>query len=227
MIGPRRTFPRALVPPHSPGLTMAGAAMLWVGWFGFNGGSALAANSSAATAILATHLAAAVAALVWITIEWVRTGKPTSIGMVTGCVAGLACVTPASGYISPMGALVLGAVSGTVCFFAVNWVKGRLKIDDSLDVFAVHGVGGMLGSILVAILAAKEFGGVGYAEDLDMGSQLAVQALAVAVTALWSAIATIVLVKVLAAVTGLRVSPEAETEGLDIVSHGESAYENT
>jgi Amt family ammonium transporter len=227
MIGPRRNFPRAMVPPHSPGLTMAGAGMLWVGWFGFNGGSALAANASAASAILATHLAASAAALVWISIEWLRSGKPTSVGMVTGCVAGLATITPASGYVGPMGALAFGVAGGAVCLYAVNWIKLTLKIDDSLDVFAVHGVGGMLGSVLVAVFTATSLGGVGYAEGLDMVKQLTVQVLAVAVVALWSAVATYVLVKLLALVTRLRVNGEEENEGLDLSTHGERAYENT
>jgi len=227
LIGPRRSFPKTMVPPHSPGLTMAGAGMLWVGWFGFNGGSALTADAAAGSAILATHFAASAAALIWIAIEWLRTGKPTSVGMVTGCVAGLATITPASGYVGPMGALVIGMAGGLVCIYAVNWVKLHLKIDDSLDVFAVHGVGGMLGSLLVAVFAAKELGGVGYGPDMNTTRQLAVQLTAVGVTALWSAVVTVVLVKTLALVTGLRVNAEEENEGLDFVSHGESAYENT
>jgi Amt family ammonium transporter len=226
LIGPRSTFPRTLVPPHSPGLTMTGAGMLWVGWFGFNGGSALTANAAAGSAILATHFAASAAALVWIAIEWRRGGKATSVGMVTGCVAGLATITPASGYVGPMGGIAIGIAGGTLCIFAVNWVKLKLKIDDSLDVFAVHGVGGMLGSILVAIFADKSLGGVGYGKDLDMASQFNVQLLAVGVTVVWSAFATFVLVKLLTYVTGLRVNPEQENEGLDFISHGESAYDH-
>jgi Amt family ammonium transporter len=143
LIGPRAGFPHHLIPPHSPGMTMAGAGMLWVGWFGFNGGSALAADASAGYAVMATHLAAAAAAMTGMAIEWWRIGKPTSIGLVTGAVAGLATITPASGYVGPMGAVVLGAIGGTVCFFATNLIKQRFRIDDTLDVFAVHGVGGM------------------------------------------------------------------------------------
>ncbi len=226
MVGPRLTFPRTLVPPHSPGLTMAGAAMLWVGWFGFNGGSALAADATAGSAILATHFAASAAALVWIIIEWVRTGKPTSVGMVTGVIAGLATITPASGYVSPMGGIIIGAISGGVCLYAVNWIKLTLKIDDSLDVFAVHGVGGMIGSLLLAVFISKDWGGVGYAEGMDLLGQLKAQALGVGLTAVWSAVATFVLVKVLSAATGLRVSTDHEREGLDITAHGERAYED-
>jgi Amt family ammonium transporter len=226
MIGPRTSFPRAMVPPHSPGLTMTGAGMLWVGWFGFNGGSALAADAAAGSAILATHFAASAAALAWIAIEWQRGGKPTSVGMVTGCVAGLATITPASGYVGPMAAIVIGLAGGTLCIFAVNWVKQRLKIDDTLDVFAVHGVGGMLGSILVAVFADKGLGGVGYAKDMDMMLQLNAQLFGVGVTALWSAAATYVLVKICGFVIGLRVNPEEENEGLDLIAHGESAYDH-
>ena len=227
VIGARRGFPDHLIPPHSPGMTMAGAGMLWVGWFGFNGGSALAANASAAYAIMATHLAASAAAIAWTGIEWWRAGKPTSIGLVTGAVAGLATVTPASGYIGPMAALVLGLIGGSVCFVATNIVKRRFRIDDTLDVFAVHGVGGMIGSVLVAILAAKSFGGVGYSDGMNMGSQLAVQVITVAGVAIWSAVATFVLVKIIGAVTKPRVGREQEIEGLDVVSHGERAYDLT
>jgi ammonium transporter, Amt family len=225
LIGPRTGFPQHLTPPHNPGMTMAGAGMLWVGWFGFNGGSALAANATAGDAIMATHLAAIAAALTWMTIEWLRVGKPTSIGLVTGAVAGLASVTPASGYIGPMGALVLGAIGGAVCFVATNIVKRRFRIDDTLDVFAVHGVGGMIGSVLVAILAAPALGGVGYVAGMDLPRQLVVQIEAVAAAAAWSGVATFALVKLIGALTGLRVSREQEIEGLDVATHGERAYD--
>ncbi len=205
---------------------MAGGGMLWFGWFGFNGGSALAADGSAAEAILATQFAAAAASLTWMAIEWLRAGKPTSIGLVTGAVAGLATITPASGYVGPGGALIIGVVAGTVCFHVTGFVKQRLRIDDSLDVFAVHGVGGMVGSILVAILAAPALGGVGYAPDMGMSRQLLAQATGVAAAAAWSAVATFVIVKLLAATTGLRVSAEAESDGLDLAAHGERAYEH-
>jgi ammonium transporter, Amt family len=225
LIGPRTGFPQHLIQPHSPGMTMAGAGMLWVGWFGFNGGSALAANGNAAYAIMATHLAAATAALTWMAIEWLRIGKPTSIGLVTGAVAGLATITPASGYVGPMGAIALGAVGGTVCFFATNLVKQRFRIDDTLDVFAVHGIGGIAGSILVAILAMPALGGVGYAVGMTVESQLVVQIVTVAGVALWSLVATFILVKLIGAMTRPRVSREQEIEGLDVVTHGERAYD--
>jgi Amt family ammonium transporter len=225
LIGKRRGFPGSLAPPHNPGMTMAGAGMLWVGWFGFNGGSALAAGATAGAAILATHLAAAAGAVTWTTLEWIKIRKPTSIGAVTGCVAGLATITPASGYVGPMGAILIGAAGGAAGLFATVFVKQRLVIDDSLDVFAVHGVGGMLGSLLVAIFAAPLLGGVGLAAGTGWLAQLGVQALVILVVALWSAFASIVLIKAIGAVTPLRVGAQEEFEGLDISTHGERAYE--
>lgn len=227
MIGKRKGFPNHLVPPHSPGFTMTGAGMLWVGWYGFNGGSALAANASAGAAILATHLAASVAGLAWMSLEWLKAGKPTSIGIVTGAVAGLATITPAAGYVGPGGALAIGLAGGVVCFFATLLVKQVAKVDDTLDVFAVHGVGGMLGSLLVAVFALPELGGNGLAQGIDWKNQLAVQATAVGAVALWSAVATFIVVKLLAGFHKLRVSGEAEYEGLDLASHGERAYDFT
>ena len=227
MVGARRGFPHNLMPPHSPGMTMAGAGMLWVGWFGFNGGSALAADASAASAIIATHFAASAAALAWMALEWLRVGKPTSVGLVTGCVAGLATITPASGYVGPMGAIAIGVAGGAVCFFATLAVKQRFEIDDSLDVFAVHGVGGMLGSVLVAVFAAASLGGVGYAEGMDLPRQLGVQLGAVAAAALWSGLATALLVKLLDILVGARVSAEEEYDGLDLAAHGERAYDHS
>mgnify|MGYP001551591496 CR=1 FL=1 len=226
LIGPRDGFPHRLSPPHSPGLTMAGAGMLWVGWFGFNGGSALAANASAGYAIVATHLAAAAAGLTWAAIEWLRIGKPTSIGIVTGCVAGLATVTPASGFIAPMGAVAIGILGGGVCFTATLVIKQRFRLDDTLDVFAVHGVGGMAGSLLVAGFAAPALGGVGYAPGMGFTSQLGIQLATVAAAALWSAVATFALIKLAAPLTGLRVSREQEYDGLDLATHGERAYDH-
>jgi Amt family ammonium transporter len=225
MIGARRGFPGTMIPPHSPVMTMIGAGMLWFGWFGFNGGSALAATTGAASAILATHLAAATGAIAWTLSEWIKVGKPTSVGIVTGCVAGLATVTPASGYIGPGGAIVIGALGGIVCFNATLYVKQKLRIDDSLDVFAVHGVGGMLGSLLLAVFALPALGGLGLAEGATWGHQLGVQAVAVAVTAVWSGVATWLLVTAVGAVTGRRVSAEEEYEGLDLSSHGERGYD--
>ena len=226
MVGKRQGFPAALSPPHSPGMTMMGAGMLWVGWFGFNGGSVLSADASAANAILATHLSAAAGAMAWTAAEWVKIRKPTSIGIVTGCVAGLATITPAAGYVSPGAALVIGAAGGLVCFLITLYVKQRLLIDDSLDVFAVHGVGGMLGSLLLAVFALPELGGSGLSQGGALG-QLGIQALAIVVTALWSGLVTFGLTRLLGAVTPLRVDAEAEYEGLDLASHGERAYEYT
>jgi Amt family ammonium transporter len=226
LIGPRRGFPDNLTQPHSPGLTMAGAGMLWVGWFGFNGGSALAASGPAAMAILATHLAACAAALTWMAIEWARLRKPTSVGLVTGCIAGLATITPASGYVGPIGAIAIGVAGGAVCLFTTGLVKQRLRIDDTLDVFAVHGLGGMLGTTLAAVFIAPQFGGVGYAEGMDMSGQLKAQLLGIAAAVVWSAAATFVMVKIFGAITRLRVVPDHEEEGLDLAIHGERAYEH-
>jgi Amt family ammonium transporter len=224
LIGKRRGFPSSLTPPHSPGLTMAGAGMLWVGWFGFNGGSSLTADSSAAMAILATHLGAAAGAMTWTAIEWMKIGKPTSIGIVTGCVAGLATITPAAGYVGPAGAMLIGCAGGMVCFFATLYVKHRLRVDDSLDVFAVHGVGGMLGSLLLSVFALPALGGTG-AGNAAWVPQLGVQVLAVVVTAAWSGAATYALTRAIGAFVPLRVDAEQEYEGLDFASHGERAYD--
>jgi Amt family ammonium transporter len=227
MLGARRGFPHHLTPPHNPTMTMVGGGMLWVGWFGFNGGSALAADATAAAAIIATHLSAATAALAWMALEWIKQGKPTSIGIVTGSVAGLATVTPAAGFVGPLGAIVIGLCAGLVCYAATVTMKQRFKIDDTLDVFAVHGVGGMLGSLLVAIFALPALGGAGLAADMVWTQQLTVQAMAVALVALWSGIATFAIVKLIGLVTALRVSEEQENEGLDLASHGERAYDYT
>jgi len=227
MIGARNGFPHRLNPPHSPGMTMAGAGMLWVGWFGFNGGSALAANASAASAILATHFAASAAALTWMAIEWLRVGKPTSVGIVTGCVAGLATITPASGFVGPAGAMVIGITGGAVCFFCTNLIKLRLRIDDSLDVFAVHGIGGMTGSLLVAFFALPALGGVGYAAGMDLSRQFVAQLIGVLTAVVWSAGWTFALVKVVGALCGIRVSAEEESDGLDLATHGERAYDHS
>jgi Amt family ammonium transporter len=226
MIGARKGFPHSLIPPHSPGITMAGAGMLWFGWFGFNGGSALAADGTAASAILATHFAAAAGALSWMGAEWLRIGKPTSIGLVTGSVAGLATITPASGFVGPVGALAIGIAAGLICFRATGLIKQRFRIDDSLDVFAVHGVGGMLGTLLAAVFALPALGGVGYAEGMDIWRQLEAQSAGIGAAALWSVVASVVLIKVLGLVIGLRVSPEEESDGLDLTTHGERAYDH-
>ena len=225
MIGKRRGFPQTMIPPHSPAMTMIGAGMLWVGWFGFNGGSALAANASAGNALLATHLSASTAALAWALLEKLKIGKATSVGLVTGAVAGLATVTPAAGYVSPLGGVICGLAGAGVCFTAVLAIKQRWRIDDSLDVFAVHGVGGMLGSLLLAPLASTAFGGIGLAGGRTIFDQLGVQALAVGVVVLLSAVASVVLARIAALIVPMRVDAEAEHDGLDLASHGERAYE--
>jgi len=224
VLGARAGFPTQLRPPHSPGLCMIGASMLWVGWFGFNAGSALSAGSSAGMAMAVTHISAATASLVWIFIEWAKHGKPSLVGVVTGMVAGLATITPASGFVGPLGGLCIGLAGGFICFQAVGFVKRRLQIDDSLDVFAVHGVGGILGTLLAAIFAAKSLGGAGFAEGATMGSQFVVQLTGVAATVAWSAIATYAIAKITLAMVGLRASDEEMTEGLDLSYHGERDY---
>ncbi len=225
MLGARHGFPREISPPHSPGMVMTGAAMLWVGWFGFNAGSALAANGSAGMAMTVTHISAATASLTWMTIEWMRYGRPSLVGLVTGTIAGLATITPASGFVGPIGGFLLGISAGIVCFAMVQIVKYRLKIDDSLDVFAVHGVGGALGSLLVAFFADTAFGGRGLSDTVTMGSAFGVQLTAVIVIAAWSAIASFVLLKIIDAAVGLRVDGDQEVEGLDITAHGERGYD--
>jgi ammonium transporter, Amt family len=222
---PRDGFPKDLSPPHNPGMVMIGAGMLWVGWYGFNGGSALAANGAAGMAMLVTHLAAAAAGLTWAVLERVKFGRSSMVGLVTGVIGGLATVTPASGFVGPLGGLVLGVLASLVCFAAVDFVKHRLKIDDSLDVFAVHGVGGIMGSLLVALLASPLFGGWGYPEATgNMGAQLGVQALGLVAVLAWSAIATLVILVVTQATVGLRATEEAIEEGLDSAAHGERAF---
>jgi Amt family ammonium transporter len=217
MLGKRKGFPNDLAVPHRPAMVMIGASMLWVGWFGFNGGSQLAADGGAGMALLVTHISASVATLVWIAIEAITNRKPTLVGAATGTIAGLATVTPAAGVIGPGGALLIGLAGGLVCYFAVNLIRVKLKIDDSLDVFAVHGVGGMLGILLLPLLSATALGGTG--EGVFM-TQL-VGTLAVVA---WSAIASFAILLALKLTLGLRVSEEQEFEGLDTSLHGESAY---
>jgi Amt family ammonium transporter len=225
VIGSRRGFPNHVMPPHNPGMTMAGAAMLWVGWFGFNGGSALAADANAGQAILVTHLAASCGAVTWMVIEWIRFGKPSSVGLVTGMVAGLATITPAAGVVGPMGAIVYGVLAGILCFSVTRYIKFTLRIDDSLDVFAVHGVGGILGSVLLAIFASPALGGAGLPAGATMGSQLVVQIIGVGVVALWSGLVTFGVLTIFRATSRLRVSQEEEHDGLDLTAHGERAYD--
>ena len=224
MVGPRDGFPRVQHPPHNPGMTMTGAGMLWVGWYGFNGGSALAANGDAAMALLVTHISAATAGLVWAVLERVRFGRSSMVGLVTGVVAGLATITPASGFVGPVGGLILGACGSAVCFLAVDLVKHRLKIDDSLDVFAVHGVGGILGSLLVAVLASPAIGGVGYAPGVSMLGQAGVQLLGVVAVVAWSVVLTLAILWAVRRTLGLRAGDLQIEDGLDVAEHGERAY---
>ena len=221
MLGPRKGFPDSVKPPHNPGMVMIGAAMLWVGWFGFNAGSQGAANGAAGLTMLVTHIAAATASLTWMIVEKIKTGKAGLVGIVTGMVAGLATITPASGNVGPIGALILGFLAGFVCYFACGFVKEKLGIDDTLDVFAVHGVGGMMGSILVAVLGTSTFGGSGVD---NVGEQLVTQLIGVGATAALSIVGTVVIVYIIQATVGLRVSEEEENEGLDKSVHGESGY---
>jgi Amt family ammonium transporter len=225
MLGPRDGFPNDLHPPHNPGMTMMGAGMLWVGWYGFNAGSALAADAAAGSALVATHLSAATAGLVWGVIEKIRFGRTSMIGMVTGVVAGLATVTPASGFIGPVGGMILGALGSLICFHCVKPVKSLLKLDDSLDVFAVHGVGGILGTMGVAVLAGAQFGGAGYGAGMDMASQAGVQGLGVLAVCAWSAGVSAVILLLCKYTIGLRATPEAIEDGLDLSTHGERAYQ--
>jgi ammonium transporter, Amt family len=224
VIGKRRGFPNVPMPPHNLPLAACGAGMLWVGWFGFNGGSALAANGSAAMAVLTTHMGAAAGALAWMLIEWRRYGKPSLLGVITGMVAGLGTITPASGFVGVGGALAIGAIAGTVCFFATQLLKRVLHIDDSLDVSPVHGVGGIVGSVLTGVFAAVSLGGTGFTVQKTMVAQLGVQALGVLVTMAWCGLVTYLLLKLLDATLGLRVSEEQESEGLDLAAHGERGY---
>ncbi len=228
VVGPRRGFPGTAMPPHNLTMTVTGAGMLWVGWFGFNAGSALAANSDAGMAMLVTHLSAACGALAWMTLEWIKFGKPSVLGIVTGMVAGLGTITGASGYVDAGGALVIGLVAGVVCFYATQYVKRVLKIDDSLDVSPVHGVGGIIGTLLAGLFASKGLGifsGKGLADGVSIASQLGVQALGVIATLAYTAVITFITLKITALLTkGLRVSAEEENEGLDLVDHDERGY---
>ncbi len=224
-IGPRKQFVKSTVkPPHSPILTMIGASMLWVGWFGFNGGSALSAGTNAGMAVLVTHVSAAVASIVWMIIERIRFGKSSLVGIVTGMVAGLATVTPASGYIGVPGGMILGLVGGVVCYIVADLLKGRIKVDDSLDVFAVHGVGGVIGTIMVSFLAMDQFSGAGLAEGVTMQAQLITQLYGVGITVAWTIVFTLLALWITTFFTRLRVQDSTEDEGLDEKAHGEKAY---
>jgi Amt family ammonium transporter len=224
VLGRRKGFPETAMPPHNLTMTVIGACMLWVGWFGFNAGSALAANGTAGMTMLVTHIGAAAGSLTWMFCEWIRFGKPSVLGIVTGMVAGLGTITPASGFVGPLGALVIGVTAGLVCFVATNYMKRTLRVDDSLDVFPVHGVGGIIGTLLTGVFAATTLGGVGFAEGVTMGKQVTTQLTGILVTAAWSGIATLILLKLIDVTLGLRVSVEQETEGLDTVLHNETGY---
>ncbi len=229
VLGPRRGFPTTPMMPHNMTLTVIGAGMLWVGWFGFNGGSALAANGDAAMAMLVTHISAAAGAMTWMFIEWIKFKKPTVLGTVTGMVAGLGTITPASGFVGPAAALIIGILAGFICFNATMYIKRVLKIDDSLDVFPVHGVGGMLGTFLAGIFASTQLGlfsGQGFADGISsIPEQLKVQLIGIVSVLVYTAVITWVLLKIVDVMVGLRISPEDETEGLDIASHEERGYD--
>ncbi len=222
MVGPRSGYPQTHMTPHNMTMCLTGTGMLWVGWFGFNGGSALAANGDAAMAILVTQTSASVAALTWIAIEWVKLGKPSALGFATGAIAGLAAVTPASGFIGPEGAFVIGLTSGAVCWWAATQLKIKLGYDDALDVLGVPGVGGLIGVLLVAVFASTTFGG--NQEGLDIGGQLKTQSIAAVVTILWTAVGTYISLKV-ASIVGLRVGADDEEVGLDLTQHTERGYD--
>jgi len=229
MMGPRRGFGSVAMPPHNLTMTVTGAGMLWVGWFGFNAGSAVASDNSAAMAMLVTHLSAACGSLAWMTMEWIRHGKPSVLGIVTGMVAGLGTITPASGSVGPAAAVVIGLSAGVVCYFATITLKNVLRVDDSLDVFPVHGVGGILGTLLAGVFCAPHLGifsGNGFSDGIDsIAGQLAVQATGVGATFVYTAVGSWVLLKIVDALVGLRVSDEEETIGLDLVLHDERGYD--
>jgi len=228
VIGERRGFGVNAMPPHNLTMTVIGAGMLWVGWFGFNGGSALAADGNAAMAMLVTHISAAAGAGTWATIEWFRHGKPSVLGVVTGMVAGLGTITPASGFVGPAGGLAIGLTAGIVCYTATQFIKVKLKLDDSLDVFPVHGVGGILGTFLAGIFASAGLGvfsGQGYAEGVTMASQVWVQLVGIGSTVIYTAVMTYIILKLVDLLIPLRVERDQETEGLDIVSHDERGYD--
>ncbi len=227
MLGNRKGFPEVPMPPHNRTMVMIGASMLWVGWFGFNAGSAVAADSSAAMAMLVTHISAAVGALTWMSIEWIKQGKATIIGIATGMVAGLATITPAAGTVGPGGALLIGLMAGLVCFYATQAIKGFFNIDDSLDVFPVHGVGGILGIVMLSFVGSPDgFLGSGASGIADGGpiAQLKIQLLGVLVIAVWTALATYIIIKLIKIFTDIRVSEEAEMEGVDVNEHNEQGY---
>ena len=224
VLGRRRGFPDTAMPPHNMTMAVTGACMLWVGWFGFNAGSALAADGAAGMAMLVTHIGAATGSLAWLVCERIRYGKPSVLGIVTGMVAGLGTITPASGFVGPLGAIVIGGAAGVICFFATSYLKRRLNVDDSLDVFPVHGVGGILGTLLTGVFVSAALGGIGYPDKVAMGGQLMVQFTGVLAVGAWSGIVTWILLKLTDLLAGLRVTADEETEGLDTALHNEKGY---
>ena len=224
VLGKRKGFPDTAMPPHNLAMAVTGACMLWVGWFGFNAGSALAADGSAGMAMLVTHIGAATGSLAWLVCERIRYGKPSVLGIVTGMVAGLGTITPASGFVGPLGAIAIGGAAGVICFFATSHMKRVLSVDDSLDVFPVHGVGGILGTLLTGVFVAAALGGVGYPDKVTMGDQVLVQFYGVLAVGAWSGVVTWILLKLTDALAGLRVTGDEETEGLDTVLHNEKGY---
>ena len=224
ILGPRDGFPGRLMPPHNLTLSVMGAGMLWVGWFGFNAGSAVAANGDAGMAMLVTHISAAVASLTWMVMEWIRFGKPKVLGIITGMVAGLGSITPASGFVGPLGAIVIGLAAGSLCFVVTNAIKQKFKIDDSLDVFAVHGIGGALGTILCGVFVAKTLGGIGLPLNMTLGSQLMVQSIGVLAVLGWTVAVTAVILKAVNFITPIRANSDEELAGLDNSQHYESGY---
>ena len=228
VIGNRTGFPNQAMPPHNLTMSITGAGMLWVGWFGFNAGSALAANGDAGMAMLVTHISAAAGALAWMAMEWLKFGKPSALGAITGMVAGLGTITPASGFVGPGGALVIGLSAGIVCYYATQAIKQKFLIDDSLDVFPVHGVGGMLGTLFAGIFASDQLGmfsGQGYSEGMTMSSQVLVQLTGISATFFYTAVVSWILLKLVDNFVGLRVDEEEETSGLDVLEYSERGYD--
>ncbi len=224
VMGNRKGFPRTPMMPHNMTMVFTGASMLWVGWYGFNAGSALAADGSAGMAMLVTHLGAAAGSLAWMIMEWLRHGKPSLLGIVTGMVAGLGTITPASGYVGPFGGIVIGLIAGISCYLATQFIKQKLQLDDSLDVSPVHGVGGVIGILFTAVFASPALGGLGYEDGSGMFSQLGVQVIGILATIVWSGILSYIIFKFTDAMVGLRVTSDEETEGLDLVLHDERGY---
>ncbi|MDF9391064.1 MULTISPECIES: ammonium transporter [Methylococcus] len=224
LVGPRRGFPDALMPPHNLTLTAAGAGMLWIGWHGFSAGSALITNGAAGLSMLNTHLAASAGAMAWMGVEWVRFGRPTLLGLVTGMIAGLVALSPAAGYVGPQGAVIVGGAGGLACFFAIPWIRRKLEIDDAMDVFPVHAAGALLGVLLTPLVAGGAWGGSGFPGDLGLGQRIGVQLVAIAAAGVWSGTVSYLILKGLDRWPRLRVSPDEETEGLDLSSHNGKGY---